>query len=126
MTAHYKCDHVRENSHIEMPIKTSTDGEIIAVPVGNVINQFNLGSKLVGITSDVGTNLVISKDILESTFGNTGLFDLEKPMFVMKFLAHVLDNAYKSGIMDVKYDDGRVDNEVTRRNIQQCFTWTNK
>ena len=28
--------------------------------------------------------------------------------------------------MDVKYDDGRVDTEVTSINIQQCIAWTKK
>ena len=41
MTAHYTRDHVREHAHIGMPIKKSTDGESLAVPVGNVINQFD-------------------------------------------------------------------------------------
>ena len=43
MIAHYTCYHVREHAYIGMPITTSTDGEILAIPVGNVINQFNLG-----------------------------------------------------------------------------------
>ena len=84
MTAHYTRDHIRENSQIRMPITTSTDSEIIEVPVGNIINIFNLGSKLVDITSDGGTNLVTRKSILEIIFNNTGVFDLEKPMFVME------------------------------------------
>ena len=47
-------------------------------------------------------------------------------MFVMECLAHVLDDDCKAVVMDVKYDDGRVDTEVTRRNIQRCITWTKK
>ena len=50
---------------------------------------------------------------------------MEKPMFVMECLSHVLDNACKAGVMDVKSDDGRVDTEVTRRNMQRCITWKN-
>ena len=80
MRENYTQDHVRENAHIGMPIKTSTDYDIIAVPVGNLINQLNLGLKLVGITSDRGTNLVRYKTILEITFSNTGVFNLEKHM----------------------------------------------
>ena len=38
-------------------------------------------------------------------------------------LAHILANARKSGVMDVKSYDGRVDTEVTRRNMQRCITW---
>ena len=52
---------------------------------------------------DVGTNLARYKAILESNFNNTGVFDLGKPMFVMGFLAHALDNTYEAGLMDGKY-----------------------
>ena len=123
MTEHYTRDHVRDHDHIVMPITTSTFGESISVTVGNVINQFNLGSKIVGITSDGGTNLVRCKAVLESTFDNTGMFDMENPMFLMECLAHVLANACKAGVMDIKSDDGRVDTELTRRNMQRCITW---
>ena len=86
-----------------MTITTSTDGEIIAVLVSNVINQFSLESKLVGITSEVGTKLVRCKAILESIFYNTRVFDLRKTMFLMGFLDHVLDNKCEAGLMDGKY-----------------------
>ena len=51
---------------------------------------------------------------------------MEKPMFVMKFIAHVLVNYCKAGVMDMKYDYGRVDTEVTMRNLQRFTTWTKK
>ena len=41
----------------------------------------------------------------------------------MECLAHVLANAYKVVVMDVQYDDERVDTEVTRRNMQRCINW---
>ena len=123
MMASYTREHVREHDHIGMPITTSTDVDSIAVPVSNVINQFSLGSKLVGITSDGGTNLARCKAILESNFDNTVVFDLGGSMFVMECLAHVLANACKTGVMDVKYIDGRVDTEVARSNMQFCITW---
>ena len=66
-----------------MPITTSTGGDILAALVCDVINRFNLGSKLVGITSDGGTSLAICKAVLESNFNNMEVFDLEKPIFVM-------------------------------------------
>ena len=91
--------------------------------VSNVINHVNLGSKLVFISSDGGNNLARRRAILEITFDNTGVFHLGKPMFVMECLDHVLDNVRKAGVTDVKYDDGRVDTEVTRRNMQRCITW---
>ena len=73
MTENYTRNHVREHVHIGIPITTSTDGESLAVTVGNVINQFNLWSKLVGITSYGGTNLARCTAILDSTFDNTGV-----------------------------------------------------
>ena len=48
------------------------------------------------------------------------MFDLVNPMFVMEILAHVLANACKVVVIDVKYDDIRVDTEVTRSNMQHC------
>ena len=64
MTEHYTREYARGRDNIGMPITTSTDGESLAGPVSNVINQFSLGSKLVGITSDGETNLAICKAIL--------------------------------------------------------------
>ena len=61
MTAHYTRDHAREHSHIGMPTRTSTDGDSLSVTVVNVINHFSLGLKVVGITSDGGTNLAVFK-----------------------------------------------------------------
>ena len=63
---------------------------------------------------------------MDSTFKNTDFFDLEKLMFVMECLARFLANTCKEGVIDVKYDNRRVDTEVTRRNMQRCTTWTKK
>ena len=106
-----------------MPITISTDGDSIAVPVGNVINQFDLVSKLVGITSDGRTNMSTWKSILESTFDNTVVFDLENSMFVMDCLAYLLANSHKAGVICVKYDDFRVDTEVTSSNMKCFISW---
>ena len=67
---------------------------------------------------DVGTNLARYKAILESNFNNTGVFDLGKPMFVMDFPDHLLDNLCKAGIIDLQSNDGRVDTKLNRRNMQ--------
>ena len=124
MKANYIRDYVRYHAHIGMPITTITDGEILVVLVSNLINQFSLGLKIVGRTSDGRNNLAIFKVILESTFDNTGVFYLGNPMFVMEGLAHVLANEYKAGLMYVKSDDDSIDTEVTKRNMQHCITWT--
>ena len=83
MTEHYTRDHAGEHAHTGMPITTSTNGESISVTVLNVINNFSLGSKLIDVTIDDGTNLERFKAILESNFDNTGVFDLGNPMFVI-------------------------------------------
>ena len=126
MRPNYTRDHVREYANIRMPITKSTDGDSLAVTIGNLINQFKLGSKLVGITSDGRTNLVTCKAILKSTFDNMGVIDLENPMFVIECLAHVLDDSCKSEVIDVRYYGGRVDTEKTRRNMQRYITSTKK
>ena len=120
--AHYTNDNIREHYNIRMPITTSTDGDSLAVTVSNIINQFSMGSKLVVINSDGGTNLARFKSILESTFDNTGVFDLVKPMFVIYCLSLVLDNVCKAVVMDVQYDDVRIYTEVNRMNMQLCIT----
>ena len=119
MTEHCTRDHVRNNSHIGMPIKTSTDGKSLTVPVGNVIKQFSLGSKVLGMNSDGGTNLARFMAILESNFDNIGVNDLVKPMFVMDFLAHVLFNSLKAVVTYVQSDDGNLYTELTSSNIQR-------
>ena len=115
MTENYTREHVRDNYHTGMPIETSTDGNSIVVPVSNVMNQFSLGLKLVGITSDGGTNMSRCTAILEINVDNKGVFDLGKPMFVMECLYHVLSNSCKAVVTGVQYDDVRVDTEVTTR-----------
>ena len=90
--AHCTREHARKHAHIGMTITTSTYVESLVVLVSNVINKFSLGSKLIGITSDGGTNLARCKTVLEKFFENTVVFDLVKPVFVMELLAHVLAN----------------------------------
>ena len=84
MTEYYTREHVRDHDHIGILITPSTYGESFAGLLGNVINQFNLGSKLVGITSVEGTNLARCEAILQSNFDSTGLFDLVNPLFLMQ------------------------------------------
>ena len=44
----------------------------------------------------------------------------------MVCLAHILAGACKAGVKPIKSDDGEVDTELTRRNMQKCTTWTKK
>ena len=62
------------------------------------------------------------KQYWKVTLTHMGVFDLGKTMFVMECLSYVLANAYKSGIMDVKSDNGKVGTEVTRKNMSLFVT----
>ena len=119
LTAYYTREHVRESFRIGIPITKSTYCESLAVPVSNVIKQFSLGSKVLGMNSDGGTNLARFMAILESNFDNIGVNDLVKPMFVMDFLAHVLFNSLKAVVTYVQSDDGNLYTELTSSNIQR-------
>ena len=41
----------------------------------------------------------------------------------MECLAHILVGACKAGVQSIKSDDGEVDTELTRRNMQKYITW---
>ena len=43
----------------------------------------------------------------------------------MEFLSDILAGACKAGVQSIKSDDGEVDTELTRQNMQKCITWTN-
>ena len=47
-------------------------------------------------------------------------------MFVMECLALVPANDCKSGVMNVKSDDGMIVTKLNRNNAQLCITWTKK
>ena len=119
----YTPDHVREHAHISIIITKSTNSEITADPVSNVINQFSLGLELVGINSDGRTNLARCKSILESNFDNTVVVDLGNTMFLMECLSHVLTNSSNEIVMHMQSDDDKVYTEVNGRNMQRCITW---
>ena len=42
----------------------------------------------------------------------------------MDLLDHILEGACKAGVQSIKADDGEVDTESTRRNMQKCIIWT--
>ena len=49
-----------------------------------------------------------------------------KPIFTMDRLANILTGACKVGVKSIKSDDGKVDTELTRQNMQKCIPWTKK
>ena len=57
LTAHYCTGWERKNTHIGMPSTTATDGVSLYLSVMEMVDNFGLEEKIVGITSDGGYNL---------------------------------------------------------------------
>ena len=79
-----------------------------------------------GITSDVGGNIQVCREALESKYINDSFFPHPIPSFAMEYLANILARACKVGVHLIKSYDGDVDTELTRYNMQKCMTWKNK
>ena len=62
-----------------------------------------------GITSDSGDNIRVSREALESKYTNESVFPPPKPLFTMDCLAHILAGYCKTGVQSIKSDDGEVD-----------------
>ena len=76
------------------------------------------------ITSDGDGNIRVCREALESKYTNDPVFPPPKPLFTMECLAHILAGVCKVGVKLIKSDDGDIDTELTRRNMQNCITWT--
>ena len=109
-----------------MPSTTDNDGVYLSLSVMEVVDNFGLQAKIVGITSDGGGNLWVSRGALELNYTNEYVFPPPKPILTMDCLAHILSGACKSRVQSIKSDDGEVDTELTRLNMQKCITWTKK
>ena len=72
--AHYCTGQERENNHIGMPYTTATDGVSLSLSVMELVDNFGLGEKIVGITSDGCGNLRICRESLESKYSNESVF----------------------------------------------------
>ena len=107
----------RKNTHIVMPSTTATDGASISMSVMEVVENFGLEAKIVGIMSDGGGNLQVFREALELKYTNDYVSPPHKPLFTMECLAHILSGDCKSGLQLIKSDDGEVDTELTRRNV---------
>ena len=108
-----------------MPSTTDTDGVSLSLSVMEVVENFGLEAKIVGITSDSGDNLWVCKEALESKYTNDSVSPPTNPLFTMECLAHILAGDCKAGVQSSKSDDGEVDMELTRRNMHKCITWKN-
>ena len=116
MTTHYCTGHDKKN-HIGIPSTTATDGVSLSLSVMEVVENFGLEAKIVGITSDGSGNLQVCREGLESKYTNGSVFYPPKPLLTMEYLAHILAGAYKAGVQSIKSDDGEVDTKLTRRNM---------
>ena len=115
-----------KNTHIGMPSTTATYGVSLSFSVMEVVENFGLEAKIVGIKSDGGVNLWFCREALESKYTNDFVFFSPNPLFTVDCLAHILSGACKSGVQSIKSDDGEVDTELTRQNMRKCITWMNK
>ena len=83
LTAHYCTGQERENTHIGIPSTTVTGGASLSLSVMEVVDNFGLEAKIVGITSDGGGNLWVCREALESKYTNDSVFFSPKPLFTM-------------------------------------------
>ena len=81
-----------------MPSTTDTDGVSLSLSVMEVVEIFSSEAKIVGITSDSGDNIRVSREALESKYTNDSVFSSPKPLFTMECLAHILAGACKAGV----------------------------
>ena len=59
-----------KNTHIRMPSTTATDGVSLYLSILEVVENFGLEAKIVGITSDGGGNIRVCREALESEYTN--------------------------------------------------------
>ena len=74
LIAHYCTGRGRENTHIGIPSTNSTDGVSLSLSVIEVVENFGLEAKILGITSDGGGNLRVCRESLDSKYTNNSVF----------------------------------------------------
>ena len=62
-----------------MPSTTATDGVSLSLSVMEVVENFGLEAKIVGITSDGGGNLRVCREAMESKYTNDSIFTHPSP-----------------------------------------------
>ena len=85
---HYCTGPKRKNNHIGMPSNTATDGVYLYSSVMEVVENFGLEAKIVGITSDGGGNIRVCREALESKYTNDSVF------FTQSHIHHGVSCAY--------------------------------
>ena len=84
-----------------MPSTTATGGASPSLSFMEVVDNFGLEAKIVGITSDGGGNFWVFREALESKYTNDSVFPPTKPIFSMECLAHILAGACKAGVKSI-------------------------
>ena len=74
LTAHYCTGRERKNTHIGMTATTATDGVYLSLSDMEVVENFGLEAKIVGIMSDGGGNLQVFREALELKYTNDSVF----------------------------------------------------
>ena len=98
LTEKYYTGWERKNTHIGMSSTTATDGVSLSLSVMEMVENFGLETKIVGIMSDGGGNIRVCREALESKYTNDSVFTPPKPLFNMECLAHILAGACKAGV----------------------------
>ena len=97
-----------------MPATTATDGVYLHLSDMEVMENFGMEAKIVGITSYGGGNVLVCREAMDLKYTNESVFLPTKPLFTMEYLAHILSGDCKAGLQSIKSDDGEVDTELTR------------
>ena len=105
---------------------TATDGVSLSFSVMEVVDNFGLEENIVGITSNGGGNLQVCREELESKYTNDSAFFSPNPLFTMECLTHILSGSCKAVVQSIKSNDGEVNTELMKRNMQKCITCTKK
>ena len=79
LTAHYCTGPQRKKPHIGIPSITDTDGVYLYLSVMEVVDNSTLEAKIVGITSDDGSNLWVCREALKSKYTNEYVFHHSSP-----------------------------------------------
>ena len=81
LTAHYCISQERKNTHLGMPSTTDTDGVFLSLSVMEVVENFVLEAKTVGITSDGCDNIWVCRKALNSKYTNDSVSPPYKLIF---------------------------------------------
>ena len=98
LTEHYCTFTERNNTHIVMPYTTTIDGVYLYLSVMEVVENFGLEAKIVGITSDGGGNIRVCREAMDSKYTNDSVLTLPKTLFNMECLVNILAGDCKAGV----------------------------